>query len=144
MATKIHKGLMLQCPQCSPEFVPKKTRGHKSKTTMTLDIAMRKQVAMELGEEETPKDERYVLLQKYGVVTPKIDRLVTKPTWMGDVEWKRKMNEWYKATKGLVTQTRPTGPNRPWRKNHQQGTRTFRGNSGPTRTESRPSSQRNY
>jgi hypothetical protein len=136
---------------------------------MTLDIAMRKQVALELGEEETTKDQRYVLLQKYGVVSPKIDRLVTKPSWMGEVEWKRKMNEWYKATKGLVTPTKfvgrrdfvpstpstPTGNPRPnhrsWRevkremrfKDHQRDMRISRPNSGPTRTENRQSSQRN-
>jgi len=68
-----------------------------------LDVTLRRQVAAELGEDEpTDKNKRYILLQKYGVVTPKIDRLVTKPAFMSEAEWKRKSNEWYQATKGMI------------------------------------------
>lgn len=150
---------------------PKKVKRQKhnkfhSTKGVSLDIALRRQVAAELGEDEpTDKNERYVLLQKYGVVTPKIDRLVTKPNWMGVTEWKRKQNEWYKATKGLVSPQqqrrsfRPTPDSRlpnlpasravPYPKkfranlrddrNPRQDTRTFRPNSGRDRTANRQS-----
>jgi hypothetical protein len=79
-----------------------KKKFHSTKGA-TLDIALRRQVAAELGEDEpTNKNERYVLLQKFGVVSPKIDRGVTKPSWMSIQEWKRKSNEWYQATKGMT------------------------------------------
>jgi hypothetical protein len=69
----------------------------------TLDIALRRQVAADLGEDEpTNKNEKYILLQKYGIVSPKIDRGVTKPSWMSIQEWKRKSNDWYQATKGMT------------------------------------------
>src|ERR1700679_1765732 len=97
--TKIHKGLMVECPMCSPDSTEsrKKFRVRKSKSPATLDIATRRQVAAELGEDEPTKNQRYIQLQKYGVVTPKIDRLVTKPTWMPITEFKRKQKEFYKA-----------------------------------------------
>ena len=78
-----------------------KKKFHSTKGA-TLDIALRRQVAADLGEDEPTKDQRYVLLQKFGVVSPKIDRLATKPNWMSIAEWKRKQNEWYKATRGMI------------------------------------------
>jgi hypothetical protein len=69
---------------------------------VSLDVVIRRQVASDLGEDEPQKDERFQLLQKYGVAAPRIDRLMTKPNWMPVAEWKRKLNDWYKLTKGLV------------------------------------------
>src|SRR5208282_3460813 len=89
-----------------------KKKFHSTKGA-TLDIALRRQVAADLGEDEPTKDQRYVLLQKFGVVSPKIDRLATKPNWMSIAEWKRKQNEFYKATKGLVA---PQQTRRPFGK----------------------------
>jgi len=106
-----------------------------------------------------------MLLQKYGVTAPRIDRQVTRPKWMGVAEWKRKMNDWYKSTKGMVPQTPPSRTFRPRvildkdgkplartfqpRKGnpaytsrfglHPQDTRAFPRNSGQTRTGNRPS-----
>jgi hypothetical protein len=115
MATKIHKGLMIECPMCSPDSTEsrKKFRVRKSKSPATLDIATRRQVAAELGEDEPTKDQRYILLQKFGVVSPKIDRQVTRPSWMSIQEWKRKSNDWYQATKGMVA---PQQTRRPFGK----------------------------
>ena len=107
---------------------------------------------------------RYGLLQKYGVVNPKIDRNVRRPKWMEIKEWKRKLSEWYKITKGMVTgesgqrlshrsnQTpashqgqhpqkqfnrNPKHQQNRNRDNRQRGTRGFHRNSGPTRMETR-------
>lgn len=106
---------------------PKKVKRQKhnkfhSTKGVSLDIALRRQVAAELGEDEPTKDQRYVLLQKFGVVNPKIDRLMTKPEWMGVTEWKRKQNEWYKATKGLVA---PQQQRRSFRPIHTSSTQNL-------------------
>jgi hypothetical protein len=82
----------------------RKPRAKKHHTTknVPVEVSIRRQVSEDIGDDEPTKDEKYVLLQKYGVVAPKIDRLVTKPTWMGVSEWNHKQNEWFRATKGLV------------------------------------------
>jgi hypothetical protein len=144
---------METCRVCNPDLkdADSRKRNRKSKGEVTLDLYVRRQVSQELGEDEPTKDQRFVLLQKYGVTAPRIDRQITKPSWMGVSEWKRKMNEWYKATKGLVAQTPPANthmkrrgpyptnnPNRPWVKaNRPQGMKIRRGSCGPTRTETR-------
>jgi hypothetical protein len=156
---KIHKGLWFDCLQCNPEGKKKeKRRTRKDKSPATVEIFLKKQVAADLGEEEmVNKDERYLLLQKYGLVTPKIDRLVTKPNWMGVSTWKRKMNEWFQMTKGLVAPQqqkkfyRPTSPSptrtpqlhpiRKWSEKFKSGhsprqdTRISRPNYGQDQTE---------
>lgn len=71
------------------------------------EVAVRRQVAEEIGDAEPTRDEKFILLQKYGVAAPRIDRLVTKPKWMGETTWKRKMNEWSKMTHGLVKGFQP-------------------------------------
>ena len=111
----LHKGLLLDCRVCNPptETQEKRVRRARSKTSVSLDVVIRRQVAADLGEDEPKKDERFQLLQKYGVAAPRIDRFVTKPNWMGVAEWKRKLNDWFKSTKGLVApQQRRTFPNR--------------------------------
>jgi hypothetical protein len=153
----LHKGLLEKCRVCNPDLIESddRKRRRKTKGEVTLDLYVRRQVAQELGEDEPTKDERFVLLQKFGVTAPRIDRQVTRPKWMKESEWKRKLNEWYKATKGLVAQIpparRPTN-HTPWREirfknpqaqqRHQQrqrDTRTFRPNSGRGPTVSHPS-----
>lgn len=102
----LHKGLLTECVVCNPPTVaPEKRERRKKSGKATLDVTIRRQVAFDLGEEEPQKDERFQLLQKYGVAAPRIDRQVTKPKWMGETEFKRKMNDWFKITKGLVVAT---------------------------------------
>ena len=132
-----------------------------SNQNVPVDVAVRRQVAAEIGDDEPTKDQKFILLQKYGVTAPRIDRQVTKPNWMGVKEWKRKQNDWFQATKGLVKpQQRPkyrptlnSQPRRefnknplvvkPWSQlNHKarpQGMREFRPNFGQTRTGNRQS-----
>jgi hypothetical protein len=143
-----------------PTKKPRKRVVKKFHTTKNIpvDVAVRRQVAEEIGEAEPTKDEKFILLQKYGAFAPRIDRLVTKPKWMGVAEWKRKQNDWFKATKGLVRpqqrprsqfqQTRPTAADikKPW--NHLQNprpqqarrpdTNRFRPSSGRGPTGNRP------
>lgn len=120
---------------------------HFSTKNLPLDVAVRRLVAEEIGDVDPTRDEKFILLQKYGVVAPRIDRSVKKPKWMGESEWKRKLNNWFKMTQGLVRrfqnpksrpqQTQPTGrPNqRPWKHSKRnQTTVSTRQNFGPTRT----------
>jgi hypothetical protein len=100
----LHKGLLSECKVCNSttKTQEKRTRRARSKTGVSLDVVIRRQVAFDLGEDEPQKDERFQLLQKYGVAIPRIDRLMTKPNWMGVAEFKRKLNDWYKLTKGMI------------------------------------------
>lgn len=165
----LHKGLLLDCKVCNPptETQEKRVRRARNKTGVSLDVVIRRQVAFDLGEDEPKKDERFQLLQKYGVAAPRIDRLATKPNWMGVAEWKSKLNDWYKLTKGMIQpqqQRRTFSPNqhhsstptlsnlpasrvvpypKKFRVNSQsdlpRDTRGFRKNFGRTRTETRQS-----
>ena len=84
MSDKIHAGLWPDCKNCNSDWKPKK---RDRKTTvrfsgeMSVDIAVRRQVAAELGDVEPSKEHKYALLQKYGAVAARIDRKVTKPMW---------------------------------------------------------------
>lgn len=100
----VHRGPLSDCKVCNSSTVTqeKRTRKARSKTGVSLDVVIRRQVAFDLGEDEPKKDERFQLLQKYGVAAPRIDRLVTRPPWMSIAEFKRKLNEWYKNTKGMI------------------------------------------
>ena len=125
---------------------------HFNTKNVPLEVAVRRLVAEEIGEVEPTRDEKFVLLQKYGVVAPRIDRQVTKPHWMGDAEWKRKLNNWFKMTQGLTRRyqakrnPQPTG-HHPWsqvkaeaarnqkyQQRRPQTSRNFRPNSAQTRT----------
>lgn len=90
------------------ELKRKKKRG-----AMTLEVNVKRQLSAEIGEDELPQGEKFILLQKYGVAAPRIDRLVTKPTWMEERLWRQKNNDWMRATKGLVParQQPRTSPN---------------------------------
>src|ERR1700675_3126507 len=80
-----------------------RTKKHHTTKNVPVEVSIRRQVSEDIGDDEPTKDQKYVLLQKYGVVAPKIDRLATKPNWMGVSEWKRKQNDWFRATKGMVS-----------------------------------------
>lgn len=106
LKVKLHSGLQSDCRVCTEAPVKKKWRDKKitkrESSIVTGDIATRRQLAAEIGEEEPDKDERFILLQKYGIAVARIDRGVTKPSWMSEETWKRKQSEWFRATKGLV------------------------------------------
>ena len=160
MADVIHKGLWATCRVCNPASVnTEKRKWRKAKVTgsTTADVYVRRQVAAELGEDEPTKEEKFSLLQKYGVTPPRIDRRVTKPHWKSETEWKRQLAEFYKATKGLVPQTsmnaarRSSTLNRPQNlpagtvqvypkkfRDRPQDTRTYQKNYGQGRMENRP------
>jgi hypothetical protein len=100
---EVDAALLEGMPRANKGRVVRKKRFVTSKH-LPLDIAVRREVAEEIGEAEPTRDQKYILLQKYGVVAPRIDRLVTKPRWMGEGEWKRKQNNWFKITQGSASQ----------------------------------------
>jgi hypothetical protein len=106
MGTKIHQGAWVECKGCNPEAVAKRERkerkDRKPKGSITLDVYVRRQVAAEIGEAEPTKEQKFALLQKFGSMAPRIDRRISKPAWKDDTTWNQQLNEWYKATKGLV------------------------------------------
>lgn len=86
----------------------KVVKKHHTTKNVPVEVSIRRQLSEEIGEDELTKDQKFALLQKYGVTAPRIDRLAIKPNWMGVAEWKRKQNDWFKMTKGLVSpQQRP-------------------------------------
>lgn len=152
---RIHAGLWVACVTCNPEFKPKRekfVRKEKRTGSMTAEVAVKRQLAAEIGEDEIQSDKKFVLLQKYGVAAPRIDRQVQKPTWMEVKEWRQKQNDWFRATKGLATAKQQPQPrkvvvglqaspsSRPWKASNQhlkrqgapsnrpQTTRNFRQN----------------
>lgn len=97
----IHKGKKADCAVCNPR--PKRERKERApKQAATTDTLLRRQVAGELGEDGT-KEQRFQLLEKYGLSAPRIDRRIKKPAWMEDGTWNQKFLAFSKATKGLVT-----------------------------------------
>ena len=80
-----------------------RTKKHHTTKNVPVEVSIRRQLSEELGDDEPTKEQKYVLLQKYGVTAPRIDRLVTKPNFMGVEEWKRKKNNWFEITKGMVS-----------------------------------------
>lgn len=113
---------MTECLVCSPEYRPKKRdfKPRRRSGEATLDINVRRQIAAEFGDDEPTKDEKFQMLQKYGVAAPRIDRQITKPSWQETSVWKRKSNDFFQATRGLVqpqqqkrTTPRPQTVSRP-------------------------------
>jgi hypothetical protein len=113
MGTKIHKGLWLECKVCPHTEEELKAKREKRErpsfrrkrlSAATADIAVRRQVAYELGgpDAEPTSEQKFQMLQKYGIAAPRIDRAVTKPKWMSDGLWRTKRAEFYQATKNLV------------------------------------------
>ena len=174
MSTKVHKGAWIDCRVCphnAEELALKREKRervfkHKRLTAATVDLAVRRQVAYELGPDAEPTSEqKFQILQKYGVAAPRIDRAVTKPKWMSEGKWRTLKAEFYQASKGLVPKEqfkrtpRPelgtlNKPVRPWnqmskqeqesqqRRQHrsypQRNSSGSRPNSDPTRTVARP------
>jgi len=113
MGTKIHKGLWLECKVCPHTEEELKAKREKRErpsfrrkrlSAATADIAVRRQVAYELGgpDAEPTSEQKFQMLQKYGIAAPRIDRAITKPKWMSDGLWRTKRAEFYQATKNLV------------------------------------------
>ena len=139
--TKLHGGLMADCAVCTPDR-KKKRRDREDKPTReratTLDGYLRRQMSEEIGEDELSKDFRFQVMQKYGMIAPRIDRRVTKPSWMSTAEWSRKRQEFHTQTVGLIppqqygntnarntsrtggSTFRKTGDNMSRRKNNEQ------------------------
>ena len=85
-----------------------------AKKVNTLEGVLRRMIVEEVGDAEITKEQNFALLQKFGLAAPRIDRKVNKPLWLGEKEWNRALNEFYKATKNLVPavqqkSSRPTG-----------------------------------
>lgn len=109
MSDKVHAGLWMDCKNCNTDWKPKKRdRREKRTPVFTVDISVensvRRQVAAELGDVEPSKEHKYAMLQKYGVVAAKIDRVINKPIWNeeGANVWNNRTFQWGKLTKGLV------------------------------------------
>lgn len=103
--TKLHGGLMVACKICSPDYKKKKRRGvdePKRERVTTLEGYLKRVIAEEIGEEELTKDFRFQVMQKFGTIAPRIDRRVTKPSWMSVAEWNRKRQEFHTQTVGLI------------------------------------------
>ncbi len=111
MGTQIHRGSWLECKMChhTDEELhwrrEKKDRvlRHKRIAAGTPDLAVRRQVAFELGPDAEPtSDQKFQLLQKFGVAAARIDRAITRPKWMTEGRWKTLKAEWFQLTKNLV------------------------------------------
>lgn len=103
--TKMHGGLMVACKICSPDYKKKKRRGvdePKRERVTTLEGYLKRVIAEEIGEEELTKDFRFQVMQKFGTIAPRIDRRVTKPSWMEESRWKTLKQEFHNLTKGAV------------------------------------------
>jgi hypothetical protein len=102
MATKIHKGLLAECPVCTgvqPE------RKFKRKRTGIADTSARRQANLELGEDPT-RIQKDAVFMKFGLTDPIIDRNVKKPSWKSEVVWKNELKQFHNMTAGLVTRQR--------------------------------------
>ena len=104
MATKIHKGLLAECPTCSGVQPERKFRRKKT-VGLTAEISVRRQATAELGEEPT-RFQKDAVFQKYGIHDPVIDRNVKKPSWKSEVVWKNELKTWEKETAGLCPRQR--------------------------------------
>jgi hypothetical protein len=100
--TKLHAGLMSNCDVCTPNRERKRRKFKKERIGPDVLSRVKKQMGEEIGEDILTNDQNFALLQKYGVVSPRIDRKVTKPSWKGEKQWNQETQQWYLATKGLV------------------------------------------
>jgi hypothetical protein len=102
MATKIHKGLLAECPVCSG-YQPE--RKFKRKRTGIADTSARRQANLELGEDPT-RIQKDAVFMKFGLIDPIIDRNVKKPNWKSEVVWQREMKQFVQDTAGMVPRQR--------------------------------------
>lgn len=121
--SRVHAGLWTDCKNCNADWKPKKRdrKDVKPKYTsgeVSVDIAIRRQIAAELGEEEPNKDVKFALLQKYGAAAARIDRGVTKPAWQEENIWNQQKAQYDNVVRGLVPrEVRPASTakgSRPW------------------------------
>ena len=98
MATKTHKGPLVECPVCSGVQPERKFRRKKT-TGLTAEISVRRQATAELGEEPT-RFQKDAVFQKYGIHDPVIDRNVKKPSWKSEVVWKNELKTWEQRNRG--------------------------------------------
>lgn len=65
-----------------------------------LDTAVRQQLRDEIGDEEITQDRKFILLQKYGIAKPVLDKQLDNPGWVpekseeGGDTWKRRKQNW--------------------------------------------------
>jgi hypothetical protein len=95
-------------------------RKHKYQSTkgLPVDVAIRRQAAGEASAENPlPRVQKDAILMKYGVVAAVIEREIRKPLWKNkvisqhsdrpvEVVWNSMIQEWFKATKGMVLPSR--------------------------------------
>lgn len=78
---------------------------------MTVDENVRQQMVAEIGEDELTSDQRYMLVQKYGLVIPRINFRnlgIKKPSWMNPLEWGIRRTAWKTLIKSIFRhQSRP-------------------------------------
>jgi hypothetical protein len=133
---KLHNGLMAQCLTCTPDYKKKRDRRDfdkpKREKATTVEGVLRRQMAEEIGEDELSKDAKFSLMQHYGIIAPRINRRITKPSWLEESVWRIKKQEFHNMTKGLVperTFTRPTQATaRPSQRPIQKTGERYRGN----------------
>lgn len=66
---------------------------------MTVDDAVRQQIREEIGDAEITEDQKFTLLQKYGIAKPVLDKKLNNPGWVPDIDgggdtWKRRKQLW--------------------------------------------------
>lgn len=72
----------------------------KTEQEKALDEVGRQQVREEIGEDEVTQDQRFALLQKYGVAKPVLDKKINNPGWVPEINpdggdsWKRRRQNW--------------------------------------------------
>jgi hypothetical protein len=103
--TKIHAGLMRDCKTCTPEQKPKykrelKTKFMKSSGHQDVVTALKQQIREEVGDDELTLPQQFALLQKFGANAVQIERKMSKPAWIGEQEWKSRINQWIDMTTG--------------------------------------------
>jgi hypothetical protein len=99
------------------ERVVRKKKFHSNKG-VTAEVAARRSAAAEAAQENPlPKLQKDAILMKYGVIPAVIERDIKMPRWKSNtifqlserteaIVWNSMMQDWFKATKGLVVASR--------------------------------------
>src|SRR5882672_6829446 len=95
--TKIHAGPMAACRVCTPEQKPKRRKDLKPKFEAIVgqDVvsALKRQLNEEVGDDELNQLQQFALLQKFGAVAVRVERKLTKPSWLEEQTWKSRINQ---------------------------------------------------
>jgi hypothetical protein len=83
---------------------------------MTVDESIRQQVKDEIGDiEDFPQPQKFMLLQKFGIAKPVMDKTLKNPGWVpetstneGDDTWKKRLKVWIYTINQLYPQKRHT------------------------------------